>query len=31
MVSYGGTAMVTNLIGIALLMNVSMRRFMLSP
>jgi len=31
LVSYGGTAMVTNLIGIALLMNVSMRRFMLSP
>jgi len=31
LVSYGGTALVTNLIGIALLMNISMRRFMLSP
>jgi rod shape determining protein RodA len=31
LVSYGGTALVTNLVGIALLMNISMRRFMLSP
>jgi rod shape determining protein RodA len=31
LVSYGGTALVTNLIGIALLMNISMRWFMLSP
>ncbi|MGE5252949.1 MAG: rod shape-determining protein RodA [Planctomycetaceae bacterium] len=31
LVSYGGTALVTNLIAIALLMNISMRRFMLSP
>jgi len=30
LVSYGGTALLTNLIGIALLMNISMRRFMLS-
>jgi rod shape determining protein RodA len=31
LVSYGGTALVTNLIAIAMLMNISMRRFMLSP
>jgi rod shape determining protein RodA len=31
LVSYGGTALVTNLIGVSLLMNISMRRFMLSP
>jgi rod shape determining protein RodA len=31
LVSYGGTALVTNLMAIALLMNISMRRFMLSP
>jgi rod shape determining protein RodA len=31
LVSYGGTALVTTLAGVALLMNVSMRRFMLSP
>jgi rod shape determining protein RodA len=31
MVSYGGTALVTALAGVALLMNVGMRRFMLSP
>jgi rod shape determining protein RodA len=31
MVSYGGTALVTNLMGVAMLMNISMRRFMLSP
>ena len=31
LVSYGGTAMVTNLMGIGMLMNISMRRFMLSP
>jgi rod shape determining protein RodA len=31
LVSYGGTSLITTLIGIGILMNISMRRFMLSP
>jgi rod shape determining protein RodA len=31
LVSYGGTALVTTWIGLGILMNISMRRFMLSP
>ena len=31
LVSYGGTTLMTNLINIALLMNINMRKFMLSP
>jgi len=31
LVSYGGTSLITTLIAIGILMNISMRRFMLSP
>ena len=31
LVSYGGTSVITTLIGVGILMNISMRRFMLSP
>jgi rod shape determining protein RodA len=31
LMSYGGTSLITTLIGIGILMNISMRRFMLSP
>jgi rod shape determining protein RodA len=31
LVSYGGTSAVVNLVGIGILMNISMRRFMLGP
>ncbi len=31
LVSYGGTSLVSTLIGVGILMNISMRRFMLSP
>jgi rod shape determining protein RodA len=30
LVSYGGTSLITTLIGVGILMNISMRRFMLS-
>jgi rod shape determining protein RodA len=31
LVSYGGTSLITTLIGVGILMNITMRRFMLSP
>ena len=31
LMSYGGTSLITTMIGVGILMNISMRRFMLSP